>query len=142
MIRVVTAATGEGKSKSLISLANENLEVTKGHIVFIDSDGSQMYSLKHQIRYINSSDFPLSNQNEVFGFICGILSRDSDISDIYVDGLLKMANQKEIETPENLVEKFKIVAKKFDVNITLGIGCSADKLPEAFKEFEHIEGTK
>lgn len=138
MIRVVTAATGEGKSKSLISLANDNLATTKGHIVFVDSDGSQMYSLKHQVRYINKSDYPIDNHHEFFGFICGILARDSDISDIYVDGLLKLAKLNETETTEKLVEKIKLVSKKFDVNITLGIGCSADKLPDAFKEFEHV----
>lgn len=139
MIRVVTAAAGEGKSKNLIALANENLDVTKGHIVFVDGDGSHMYSLKHQIRYINTSDFPLDNHHEFFGFICGILARDSDISDIYVDGLLKLANLNQIDNPEGIVEKLKFISKKFDVNVTLGIGCSADKLPEAFKEFEQIE---
>lgn len=139
MIRVVTGAAGEGKSKNLIAMANDNVKTTNGHIVYIDSDGSHMYTLKHQVRYINTSDFPLDNHSEFFGFLCGILSRDSDIGDIYVDGLLKLAHLNQIDNPEKLVEKLKLVSEKFGVNITLGIGCSADKLPQAFKEFEQVE---
>ena len=139
MIRVVTGAAGEGKSKSLIAMANDNLKTTKGHIVYIDRDGSQMYALKHQIRYINTSDFPLDNHSEFFGFLCGILSRDSDIGDLYVDGLLKLAHLNQIDNPENLVKKLKIISEKYGVNITLGIGCSANNLPDAFKEFEQID---
>ena len=139
MIRVVTKATGEGKSQSLIAMANENLKVTKGHVVFIDGDGSHMYELKHQIRYISTSDFPFDNHYEFFGFLCGILSRDSDISDIYVDGLLKLANLKAIDNPEKFTEKLKVLAEKFGINLTLGIGCSSDKLPAAFHEFERAD---
>ncbi len=139
MIRVVTKATGEGKSKSLIAMANENLKVTNGHVVFIDSDGSHMYELKHQVRYISTSDFPIDNHNEFFGFLCGILSRDSDISDVYVDGLLKLANLSQIDNPEKFVEKLKLVVDKFGINLTLGIGCAFEKLPAVFKEFEQAE---
>ncbi|RRD94014.1 twitching motility protein PilT [Clostridiales bacterium COT073_COT-073] len=139
MIRVVTGAAGEGKSKSLIAMANENLKTTKGHIVFIDRDGSHMYTLKHQVRYINTSDYPLDNHSEFFGFLCGILSRDSDICDIYVDGLFKLAHLSQIDNPEKLVQKLKFISEKFGINITIGIGCTPDKLPEALKEFEQID---
>lgn len=138
MIRVVTGAAGEGKSKNLIAMANDNLSTTKGHIVFLDGDGSHMYALKHQVRYINTSDFPLDNYSEFFGFLCGILSRDSDICDVYVDGLLKLANLTQNDDAEALVKKLKALSEKFGVNITLGIGSTPDKLPSAMQEFEHI----
>ena len=139
MIRVVTKATGEGKSQSLIAMANENLKVTKGHVVFIDGDGSHMYELKHQIRYISTSDFPFDNPYEFFGFLYGILSRDSDISDVYVDGLLKLANVTANDNVDRLAEKLKALVEKFGINLTLGIGCSAEKLPAAFQGFERAE---
>lgn len=138
MIRVVTGAAGEGKSKSLIAMANENLKETKGNVVFVDGDGSHMYSLKHQVRYITTSDFPIDNYHEFFGFLCGILSRDSDISDIYVDGLFKLAKIEQMENPEVLVDKIKKVAVKFGVNITLGVGLPADKLPVTLQQFEQV----
>ncbi|PKM55272.1 MAG: twitching motility protein PilT, partial [Firmicutes bacterium HGW-Firmicutes-3] len=91
MIRLVAGDTGEGKTKALIDMANNALKTTKGHIVYIDLDSSHIYDLRHEIRYINISDYPIADYKEFFGFMCGILSEDSDITEVYADGLLRQA---------------------------------------------------
>ncbi len=71
MIRLVAGDTGEGKTKELINMSNESLKSTKGHIVYIDLDSSHMYDLRHEIRYINISDYPpIDNHHEFFLDLC------------------------------------------------------------------------
>lgn len=135
MIKVIPGDTGEGKTKQLIKLANETLKEAKGNIVYIDGDNSHMYDLRHEIRYINISEFPIDDYHEFFGFMCGILSEDHDISEIYVDGLLKMAHLCEISNSDELIDKLKAITDKFSVRVIASINCDASSLPEFLKEF-------
>lgn len=134
MIRLVAGDTGEGKTKELISMSNKALETTKGHIVYIDLDTSHMYDLRHQIRYINIADYPIDTYQEFFGFLCGILSEDNDISQIYADGLLRQAHIDEIGNSDILVTKLKKLSEKFDVRFIFSVNCGECKLPSFLKE--------
>ncbi len=135
MIRLVAGDTGEGKTKNLIKMANEALKTTKGHIVYIDLDSSHMYDLRHEIRYINISDFPIDTWHEFYGFMCGILSEDNDISEIYVDGLLKQAHVDTITDSDALITKLKAVSDKFNVRFVFSVNCDELRLPEFLKNY-------
>ncbi len=135
MIRLVAGDTGEGKTKELINMANTTLKTTKGHIVYIDLDSSHMYDLRHEIRYINISDYPIDVYQEFFGFMCGILSEDNDISEIFVDGLLKQAHIDSIAESDALVSKLKAVSDKFDVRFIFSVNCTECDLPDFLKPF-------
>ena len=135
MIKVIPGDTGEGKTKQLILLANETLKEERGHIIYIDGDNSHIYDLRHEIRYINISEFPINNYHEFFGFMCGILSEDHDINEIYVDGLLKMAQICEISNSDELISKLRAMTDKFKVRLITSINCDEASLPEFLKEF-------
>jgi predicted ATP-dependent serine protease len=135
MIRVIPGDTGEGKTQQLIETANNTLKEAKGNLVYIDGDNSHIYALRHEIRYINISEFPIDNYHEFFGFMCGILSEDNDISHIFVDGLLKMANLCEISNSDELINKLKAITDKFHVKLIASINCDEASLPEFLREF-------
>ncbi len=135
MIKLVAAGKGEGKTTKLIELANESLKTAKGHVVFIDQNESHMYALKHEIRYIDISDFPIDLSTEFFGFVCGILSRDNDIEIIYVDGLLKQAHIDSISGSEELIDKLKKFTDRFNVKFVFSANCEATDIPDDLKEY-------
>lgn len=135
MIRLVVGDAGVGKTKSLIKMANESVQVSHGNIVFLDADISRMFHLKQQIRYTNISDYPISDYKEFFGFICGMLSQDSDISEIYADGLLRLARVDDINFSNELIKKLKILSQKFDVRFIFSVNCDVDSLPDFMKEY-------
>jgi hypothetical protein len=135
MIRLVAADAGEGKTKSLIKMANDSAKITKGHIVYLDGDSSHMYDLDHVIRYTNISEYPLTEDSEFFGFMCGVLSEDSDIDEIYADGLLKLAHLEEIANATDLVDKLKALSDKFQVRFVFSVCCDVNALPENMKAY-------
>lgn len=135
MIRLVAGDTGEGKTKELITLANASLKTTKGHIIYVDLDASHMYDLRHEIRYINISDYPIDNYQEFFGFICGILSEDNDISEVYADGLLKQAHIDTIGNSTDLIHKLKAVSDKFNVRFIFSVTCDTCNIPDFLQEY-------
>lgn len=136
MISLVTGNIGEGKTKNLIAKANDAVNTTKGHIVYLDSDNSHIYDLKYKIRYINTSEFPINDYKEFFGFLCGIISEDNDIDEIYIDEILRMINLPiDDEHAIILLNKLKSVSEKFDVNFTISVSCNTDLVPEVWKEY-------
>lgn len=135
MIRLVAGDPGEGKTKNLITMANESVKTTNGHIVYLDADSSHIYSLNHKIRYINTSEFPINDYKEFFGFMCGIISEDNDITEIYVDGLLRLAHLPSISDADELMKKLNKVANNFNVQLIISITCSTDVIPEFLKEY-------
>ena len=107
MFNLISGKKGSGKTKELIKMANEDVVTSDGSVVFIDRDRSHMYDLKHTMRLINMSEFPVKTKDEFFGFLCGLISNDYDIESIYIDGLMKV-----MDIDENDVDEFVVRAKE------------------------------
>ena len=90
MIHIIYGKKGSGKSKMLLDMANAEVETSDGNMVYLDDNNRCMYDLKHEIRFINTSDYHINNFDKLYGFICGILSRDFDISSCLYRRLKKM----------------------------------------------------
>ena len=105
MIRLIYGKKGSGKSKKLLDMANTEVATATGNLVYLDDDNRCMYDLQHEIRFINTSDYGIDNIDKLYGFVCGILSGDFDISSIYIDGLKKMIRKHDTDL-EELLRKF------------------------------------
>ena len=44
-----------------------------------------MFELNNKVRLINVTDYLITNSDEFIGFICGILSQDHDLQQMYLD---------------------------------------------------------
>ena len=126
MIHIIYSKKGSGKSKRLLDMANAEVESASGNIVYLDDNNRCMYDLKHEVRFINLADYSINNFDKLYGFVCGILSRDFDISSVYIDGLKKMT-RKEEDDVEKLLKKFDKVFG--DINAYLVISGS-EEVPE------------
>ncbi|HOK43046.1 MAG TPA: hypothetical protein PLD49_05225 [Thermoclostridium caenicola] len=134
MIKVVCGGKGIGKTKYLIADANNMLNDCLGEIVFINHDNSLMHSLKHQIRYVNTSDFPVKGINEIFAMICGIIAENYDVKAIYMDGL-----GRHVQNPEETAqffEKIKELSEKYSVKFVFSMSGDISGIPDFVqKEF-------
>ncbi len=88
MISVIVGEKGTGKTRHLIQSANTLIKESLGNIVFIDNNNRHMYELNYRVRFADTSEFQINTFCAFYGFICGIVSRDFDISNIYIDGVL------------------------------------------------------
>lgn len=134
MIQIIAGEKGEGKTKHLIDMANRSAKSSNGHVVYLDNDRDHIFDLHHNIRFIETSDFPVAGHKEFYGFICGILSQDHDIDYVYIDGLLKLSRLS-LEEAQSFIEKLKEIAEKYNVKFIIGMSCKAKEIPENLKEF-------
>ncbi len=132
MVKFVLGPEGSGKTKWLIDGANKDKATGHGNIVFIDTDDSHIFTLDHSVRLINARDFKIKNSKELYGFLCGIISRDYDIEKIYIDGIYDIIDFN-LDTFTILVERLDIISKEYDVEFLLGMNKTMEELPEQFR---------
>jgi len=124
---------GEGKTRKLIDMANSEAKTTDGHLVFIDDDKRHMHDVHRDIRFVETGKGLLSNHREFTGFILGILSQNSDIQHIFVDGLNNIVETVDNESLVKLQKRLEVIAKVDDVNFTVSVNYDKESLPEEIK---------
>ncbi len=129
MFNLIAGKEGSGKTKRLIKMANDEVDISNGNIIFIDDDKRHMYELKHNLRFISMEEFPVRTSDEFFGFLCGIISNNYDIETIYIDGLKKIVKD-DIEDLDMFIDKTKQIAKEYKVKFVTTLSCDESLLSE------------
>ena len=122
MVQIIAGEKGKGKTKYLLEKVNAAVQAANGN----------MYELSNKVRLVNVTDFPITNYSEFMGFICGIVSQDHDLEELYLDSFLTIANMKE-EDISHAIEKLDIISEKYHVKIVLSVSVDKEKLPECAK---------
>ena len=131
MIQLIYGKKGSGKSKRLLEMANKEAAGADGNIIYVDDDNRCMYDLKHEIRFINTTDYGIDTAQKLYGFICGILSGDFDISTIYIDGLKNIIRD-ETEDLAALLDNFESVFAGVDAYVVLS---GSKQVPENLSKY-------
>lgn len=134
MIRVFCNKRGSGKTKNLIDLANEQIHGTKGASVYIDDSLKHMRQIDRRIRFISTNDFNIGGEQNFYGLLCGILSEDYDIENIYIDNVLDEAVSK-VEEFEKCFRKVSELSDKFSLNIYININYEEKEIPVFIREY-------
>ena len=134
LVQFVAGGKGEGKTKKMLEIANADMKRTDGHLVFIDDDRRHMFDLHYDIRFVETGKQLLSNYREFVGFILGILSQDSDIKHIYVDGVTNIIENIDNEALVKLKKRLSEISEQSAVDFVLCINWDKNILPEEIKE--------
>lgn len=133
MIEIICGVKGKGKTKELLDKVNTSVTAANGSVVYLDKSQKHMYELNNKVRLINVMDYPITDCDEFLGFICGIVSQDNDLEEMYLDSFLTIAS---ITTEEELVkaiEKLDIISEKYKVRFVLSVSKDKADLPECAK---------
>ena len=132
MIEIIAGEKGKGKTKVLLDKVNEAVKTVGGSIVYLDKSQKHMYERDNKVRLVNVAYFPISNCDEFLGFICGIVSSDHDLHEMYLDSFLTISGMKDEEFT-HASEKLDVISEKYKVKFILSISMDASKLPECAK---------
>ena len=132
MVQLIVGNKGKGKTKQLLDKVNNEIEKTKGNIVYLDKSTKHMFELNNRIRLIDVSDYLVTNADEFLGFICGIISQDHDVEKIYIDSLLILANLEGTDVTPT-IEKLEEIGAKFNVDFVVCMSLDENAVPESLK---------
>lgn len=133
MIEIICGVKGKGKTKELLDKVNTSVTSTSGNVVYLDKSQKHMYELNNKVRLINVTEFPISNCDEFLGFICGIVSQDHDLEEMYLDSFLTIASLEGEESIVKAIEKLDVISEKYKVKFILSVSKDIKDLPECAK---------
>lgn len=133
MVQLIVGNKGKGKTKQLLDKVNGEIKQISGNIVYLDKSTKHMYELNNKVRLIDVSQFQFENSSEFIGFVCGVISQDHDLQQMYFDSFLKIAclEGKDITAT---VEKLEKLSSQFDVDFVLSVSMDESELPAGMKE--------
>ena len=132
MVQLIVGKKGKGKTKELLNKVNDQVKNVSGSVVYLDKSTKHMYELNNKVRLINVPDYLISNSQEFLGFICGIISQDHDLEQMYLDSFLKIACVEEGDIAP-VIEKLEEISEKFHVNFILSVSLDESELSDALK---------
>lgn len=138
MVELIVGKEGKGKTKQLLERVNSEIKTASGNIVFLDRNDKHMFELNNKVRLVNVAEYDFTNSSEFLGFICGILSQDHDIEQMYIDAVLKVAKTDKSELA-TVVKRLASIGEKFNVKFTASVTLDASEIDEEIREYIAVE---
>ena len=138
MVELIVGKEGKGKTKQLLERVNSEIKTASGNIVFIDRNDKHMFELNNKVRLVNVAEYDFTNSSEFLGFVCGILSQDHDIEQMYIDAVLKVAKTDKSELTA-VVKRLATIGNKFNVKFTASVTLDASDIAEEIREYIAVE---
>jgi len=133
MLRIVYGAKGSGKTSKMIDEANDMVQKSSGNIVFITYVDRYNFDLNYRIRVINAENFGVGTEEQLAGFVKGVLASNADIDMLYIDGAHRITGKK-VADLKYFYDEVAKASKNSAVEIILS--ASTDTLPEFLKGYE------
>ena len=88
----------------------------------------------------DTSEFEIKSYDEFLGFISGIISRDFDITNIFVDGIFKIVGSDNLDGFESFLNRLETMSQKFEITFVISVSIDAETAPDYIKEISVRRG--
>ena len=116
MIKLIVGTKGTGKTKAMIEAINAVTKTTTGNVVVLEK------SMKL-----------ITGYNMMYGFVAGVLAGNYDITELFVDGILKVGDH-DLNGLGKFLDDVQAIAGE-NVNVTITISAALETLPEDVKKY-------
>ncbi len=134
MIKIICGPKGSGKTKQVIQLANTNAAQAKGLSVFVTDTDRYVHDVVRDVRFVNVSEYHVTGEDALCGFVMGIMAGNYDIEHIYIDGIARIAGKplSELAAIFYMLEK---ISNQSGVVITVTCSCEKESLPDFIAKY-------
>lgn len=130
MVKLIVGKKGTGKTKKLIALANEAVEMSNGNVVVIEKGSKLTYDVTHKARLIDTEHYTISGYDAFFGFLSGLCAGNYDVTDVLVDSTFKIGGS-DLEEFASFIEKINALAAKTETQFTFLVSADESDLPSS-----------
>ena len=130
MVTLLIGKKGTGKTKKLISRANEAVAASNGNVVVIEKGAKLTYDVTHKARLIDTDQYSICGFDMLYGFISGICAGNYDVTDILVDSTFKICKEG-IAGLEEFTKKLQNLSETCSTNIVLLISADEADIPDS-----------
>ena len=133
MIKLIVGTKGSGKTKTMIDLINEATKTSTGNVVVIEKSMQLTTSINHAARLVDVDEYKINGAEMLYGFVAGVLAGNYDITEMFIDGILKVCGH-DLEAAGRVLNAINAIAGD-SVNVTVTVSADVNSLPEDIKKF-------
>ncbi|MEA4893912.1 MAG: ATP-binding protein [Oscillospiraceae bacterium] len=119
MVKLIVGSKGTGKTKKLVDLIKKAVEEENGSVVCLEKDKNLTYDIPYTARLVNASDYSFGTMDYFKGFISGLHAANYDISHVFIDNLLKILDEPDMNKIAALLDELDAFGKKESINFTV-----------------------
>ena len=132
MIKLITGKRGTGKTKILVDLIKEAAKSTRGNVVCIEKAMQLTYDIPYSVRLVDVDSYSIDSYDKLYGFISGMIAGNYDISEIFVDGILKVGGR-DYEALGRFLEMIEKITSEIEIVFT--VSEELENLPESVTKY-------
>jgi hypothetical protein len=134
MLKLIIGVKGTGKTKNLINLVNTAVENSQGDVVCIEKGTKLIHEINPQTRLVDISEYSIDTAEKLYGFVCGVLSANFDITDLFIDSALKICAEDMAGFEKFALHVLPILEAR-NVSFTMTASVEVEKIPASLKEY-------
>ncbi|PWM41104.1 MAG: hypothetical protein DBX52_02230 [Clostridiales bacterium] len=134
MVKVILGKKGTGKTKALIEMVNKAAAEENGSVVCIEYGDKLKLDISHKARLIDITNYPVNTNEGLEGFISGLFAGNYDISNVYVDSLLKIVGE-DLEALGAALAAMEELTKANHATLVCLVSADVDTAPESVKKY-------
>ncbi len=133
MIKMLVGLKGSGKTKTLIDEVKKASEASSGSVVCVEYGRNLSYNIGYDVRLVDAKAYSVKDACTLYGFVCGLLASNHDVTDLFIDSALKICGD-DVPAFAEFLDKFNtILGDEIHCMITASVD-EAD-LPESAKKY-------
>lgn len=134
MIKLIVGKKGSGKTKILLDMVNAAAKETSGNVVCVEKDANLTFDVDYSVRLLDADNYSVAGYDVLYGFLSGLLAGNYDITEIFVDGTLRMVGR-EYEKLGEFFERIDKVAEEANTKLIFTISADESELPDSVKKY-------
>ena len=134
MIKLIVGPKGAGKTKTMIDMINAAVKTTEGNIVVIEKSMKLTTDINHAARLLDVDEYGIQGADMLYGFLAGVLAGNYDITELFLDGPLKIVDH-DMDAAAALLARLDAITK--DVEVIVTVSSAEDALPDSIKKYPH-----
>lgn len=134
MLKLIIGVKGTGKTKALISMVNEAVDKSDGTVVCIEKGVGLRFDVKYTARLINTNDYLIFDAEALYGFVAGILASNHDVTDLFIDSALKIANN-DMAAFETFLKEVDELSNRLNVNVVATSSIPTEEASDIVKKY-------
>ena len=134
MVQLIMGLKGSGKTKRLVEMVATAVREESGSVVCIEKDKKLTYDIPYQARLIYACDYANAMGSYDFfkGFLSGLHAGNYDITELFIDGILRITDHDMAAAAKVLNAIDKITS---NIEVVVTVSADAADLPEDLKKF-------
>ncbi len=133
-MQLIVGVKGTGKTKTLIEEVNKASKETKGVVICIEYGRKLNNDITTRARLVDALEYGIDSADKLYGFVCGMVACNYDITEMFIDSALKICGDNVAEF-EEFVVKFDKLCSSYNIECVVTASTDASALTEKTASF-------